>query len=497
MASEKVNFIEEHVEKLVLGACGLFLLYAFFSWVVSSSRTVAAPGGSQIGPADVDAAILKEAKRIKKKIDDINPADKPVPRFIDAIKNQQNRKIQDFSQVAAAGMEIQSPLPTPIIMREPGKADYRQIVAAVRTPDKPVVFASYKVPRVKPPIELASCDIILSYPIGQLKSAWKDVFRPSMMPEDVPVVIYRVEAQVREVLDDGTPLGEPRQMGLFSAATAPAGGSGSAIPQVEQWDGSPDKAEPVRQAIKNWSEKWQPQMVQPEFWDVYVQDGGAKRWMSWKEFMQARLLTMPGVPGGVKSAIDAKIFDSLDKQMAAGNVLIWRHDQPLERLKNYTYRVRMTFLNPAYATDDVLDNQEDAKKLIIATDWSAWSEPVSVYRGATFRIIGNNPVGDLVKVKIDTECLGQNVSLDMEVAAGQAVSRTIRKEMKDPTSAQGGNIAVDVSFDTGAIIVKTDRTKVSSRTDLTMVSGDAVEVLYLEDSGRLRTKIFRPDSIKR
>ncbi|MBK8914529.1 MAG: hypothetical protein IPM64_07985 [Phycisphaerales bacterium] len=64
MSKGSFNFFELHAEKLVLGVCGVFLLYMVWAFLISTPNTVEY-GGRSVAPGELDEAILTAARDLE------------------------------------------------------------------------------------------------------------------------------------------------------------------------------------------------------------------------------------------------------------------------------------------------------------------------------------------------------------------------------------------------------------------------------------------------
>ena len=95
MKIKNVGFVEKHIEKLVLGAAGLFLLVVVWIYVVDSPYSVTVTIGSQaqdLGSTEIESEVKKEVETLRKRLEDTTPssdlATLRVPDYTTEIKSK-------------------------------------------------------------------------------------------------------------------------------------------------------------------------------------------------------------------------------------------------------------------------------------------------------------------------------------------------------------------------------------------------------------------------
>ena len=148
----------------------------------------------------------------------------------------------------------------------------------------------------------------------------------------------------------------------------------------------------------------------------------------------------------------------------------------------------MEFLNPLLTYEQQCKNPEDAKVAAIRTPWSDWSQEVSVPKSTVFFVTGENPNAGEVVVTVFTRCLGEPVKEEFYVKAGQPIGGKVLKQVTHPVSNE--LVKEETDFTTGAIVVDFDFGKRIVSYDLPQTT---VEMLYLDEKGRLRTRTLAAD----
>jgi hypothetical protein len=76
-------------------------------------------------------------------------------------------------------------------------------------------------------------------------------------------------------------------------------------------------------------------------------------------------------------------------QMQTGQVLVWFHDNSLQPLKVYRYRLGVKFLNPLLGFDNAVKAPAFAAAPSVTTPFSEWSDPVQVPQATEFFLQGD------------------------------------------------------------------------------------------------------------
>jgi hypothetical protein len=204
------------------------------------------------------------------------------------------------------------------------------------------------------------------------------------------------------------------------------------------------------------------------------------------------------LPAGVKPppALDVpeqKVHPvpTMRQQLADGKVLVWFHDVSLHSRREYRYRYRLVLVNPLLGYPKEVENEADAKLRFVTTDWSDWSEGVSVPEVMEFFVTGGFPRQQKVNVTVFTQRWGQILSARFYLARGQAIGGDQTVKVTNPMT--GAEEKRTVNFDIGAIIVGLDFDKAVTKDN---VSRTTIELLYLDERGQLKRTI-RVDSMDR
>ncbi|MCJ7544476.1 MAG: hypothetical protein MUP47_07935, partial [Phycisphaerae bacterium] len=160
-----------------------------------------------------------------------------------------------------------------------------------------------------------------------------------------------------------------------------------------------------------------------------------------------------------------------------GKVLVWIHDDSLQPLKVYRYRVGVKFLNPLLGFDNTVTDPNFAAVASVATPFSEWSKEVEVPQSTEFFLTGASESRG--RVTVFARSTGQQVKERFTVAPGQSIGQIKNIPLTNPADGTVGEVPVD--FTTGAIVVQFNVTRTGGR--------PVVEMLYLDEKGNLQTKV--------
>ena len=101
---------------------------------------------------------------------------------------------------------------------------------------------------------------------------------------------------------------------------------------------------------------------------------------------------------------------------------------------------------------------------------------------------GSNPAQQAVRVIVFAHSLGQRVKYPFTIRCGQSIGQTKKVDVANP--ADGNWVKKKVDFSTGAVVVAFDFEK---RIRKGYISKPTVEMLYLDEKGRLRRRLLAGD----
>lgn len=110
---------------------------------------------------------------------------------------------------------------------------------------------------------------------------------------------------------------------------------------------------------------------------------------------------------------------------AAGNLTIWAHDETVEPGKAYRYRMKVVVENPLYQTNQATDQLQ--KVYALESEWSEWSQQVSVPQNIKWWLVGGFPNAQQVRFAVSKWQNGveQRSPNDFTVGAGDMIGSKI------------------------------------------------------------------------
>jgi hypothetical protein len=172
------------------------------------------------------------------------------------------------------------------------------------------------------------------------------------------------------------------------------------------------------------------------------------------------------------------------EQMATGRVLVWFHDAGLEPMKTYQYRLRLVMVNPLLARARDAEEPQVARVPTITSDFSPWSEDVSVPQATEMFLTGGSPSVGQATVTVFTRSLGQWVSERFSVSEGEPIGGVVEVDVTNPATGEVTRQTVD--FSTGAVAAKLDFDKRIPRGGLTKRTN---EMIFLDRQGKLGSRV--------
>jgi hypothetical protein len=136
---------------------------------------------------------------------------------------------------------------------------------------------------------------------------------------------------------------------------------------------------------------------------------------------------------------------------------VWAHDDTVAPGKTYRYRARYKIKNPLYMIQNIAKDPKDSNVFALVSDWSEWSEQVSVPRLTNFFVVSRPLQGrDTVRFDVFRWQDGIQQKESFDVGPGDAIGR----EMAGVDFGTGWRL-VDVrpdakGSDTVAILVNDD-----------------------------------------
>jgi hypothetical protein len=547
--SRAMEIIEQHLEKLVLGVCLLFLLGTISYWGLASRRRVElhdiAGNIKTSPPAEVDQQLHDLARSVMTEVEAKKPHVPPSADYLEQFRLLTAGKGQGKPPAMGAfGIPAQAIGTTEGPELE--KIDLKELLDVMPAPSKPLVKAVRVLPNnwmTGNSTDEMVAHVLSIYSWQQLSDAWKDKLRNSGVPSN-PTAIALV-AQVQEELPDGNWSPTKDVTSVFEPAKDTQG-TPILLPQVPTYDGTnAGYLAHLRWAMSEAT--WQNYILEPNYWQVWWPGHG---WTDWRVNLPDNEITRqaaaappggtvggagPGAPlqpisaipkpafptgpsrGGYRPFDEESLADEhrgapggpgagpasatptpraeqipapqlptvpdIREQMQDGRVLVWFHDNSLQPLKVYRYRLAVKFLNPLLGFDNAVKEASFAADPAVTTPFSEWSDPVEVPQPTEFFLVGATESEGKVtgRVTVFTRSTGQQVKDRFTVVPGQSIGRVKEILLTNPADGSVGRVPVD--FTTGDIAVEI-------RLSSSIMGGRSVaEMFYLDEKGRLLTKV--------
>ncbi|MBN2446066.1 MAG: hypothetical protein JXO22_05050, partial [Phycisphaerae bacterium] len=192
------------------------------------------------------------------------------------------------------------------------------------------------------------------------------------------------------------------------------------------------------------------------------------------------------------------IFDPDDD----AKVAVWFHDDTVEPGKTYRYRLRVDLWNRYVNEPKNLANPEDARRVVLAGEWSESSDPVTVIPPTRFFVTRSQDDKGTVLVDVWKWRDGWWVNEDFEVGVGDMIGTTTRIPTDDLDENGRPLDEEEVDFTTGAVVldirfnepVSTRRD--SGRDGYTYITRPSVVLVYLDPTdGRVCERTLSGDSV--
>jgi|GEM_PF-3058553 len=452
--TDEIKFVDQHLEKVVLGVCALILVYGVFQWVLSAPlRTEVPKVDRRVVPADeVDRALLNWAKRVSER----KPSDKgraPVYDYTGEI--EKHRKPTGIAMIGNWGDHRQVMVPPKLVKPLPGiQLEKIRDILEKFSP----MFTEIKGARELIDKEGGIDKLVFrgkaEFPLGALLKAWSKEFRGSAMDE-VLAVALDVEIEKRAVLNDGTfgPVTRVTRLQMpLKEGQTPV--SDVVIPKYDK------NADEVRKAIRElFAPKNQESILRPDYWSVWSQEKEqwTKPWIKEKP--------APDVPGDEPAAPgDGATVVSGPAVAPGGQIELWFHDTDVIVQRKYSYRMRIVFVSPLYTYDDVTykGTPEDALVKSINSGWSEWRQTDAIPRTTQYFVTSVQGMAGMggkqqLYCTVFTRSLGQVVSEKFPVSSGHVIGGVKEKQIKNP--AAGNIVKKPVDFSTNAIAIHVDFNK--------------------------------------
>ncbi|MDP6636619.1 MAG: hypothetical protein QGG42_17105 [Phycisphaerae bacterium] len=446
---EEMKFVDQHMEKIILGVCVLIMAYGVFQWVLSAPQRSEVPQvAGRVVPADkVDGELLNWVKRVAARKPS-GEGDAPVYDYAGEIDKQRNPKtpaaITNWGNHRLVLVEPKRVKP-PEGVRLAKIKDILETLAPVFTEIKgirEVIDSDGKGDPVDKLVFRGKAD----FPIGELLKAWNQEFRGSAMDE-VLATVLAVEIERRTVLADGS----------FGPVTkvvrvkAPLAEDATPVEPVVIPEYTGQNADEVRKAIQVFSQTQQDSVLRPEYWKVWSLE--KKAWTTpWIKEVEAPDPAEAAAP----AAGAAKPAPAPVAKGVAGKIELLFHDADVTVQRIYSYRARLVFVNPLYTYDEVVykGTPKDAQVRAIFGKWSPWVRAQAIPRTTQYFLTGASGMGNKQQLRctIFTQSLGQVVAeKNFDIKPGRIIGGVMSKKIRNPVTGQESMKVVD--FSTNATVV--------------------------------------------
>lgn len=178
-----------------------------------------------------------------------------------------------------------------------------------------------------------------------------------------------------------------------------------------------------------------------------------------------------------------------DQDKSNRNVDIWIYDFQAQPGKTYRYRSRVGIFN-VFSHPDIerteLKNAQDGAQVILTSDWSEPSQPVTIASPLRFFLTGVSSTGDSATVELFRFLQGQWFSQTAHVGSGEFIGDIKPKDTKNnrpEVDFRTGYTVVDIGLDPRAIVEATadaDTVKVRPASSPVLV--------YMDDDGTIQQR---------
>jgi hypothetical protein len=470
----KINVVERHVEKGVLLICVLLLVVFAMENLASSPREIgdiASPSDSKIQgfyrlpkavfpPQEVDAALKAAAAAALENAENSEEVVSKVRNYtaeLEAVRQSPwpmglmdncvamsfpppPERVHDGPEVTTIPLDVLQGALDRVPLTAPGVMIDRQVTRR-------------QVDGGDQAVTQTVAHLWATYPFEELFGSWEEELSKAATP--IRVVVTKVEVQRREQSAAGE-WGDPKMVQTIRS------GSADQPPELPVFTVDPNNAAEVVAAVQSLlQEQWQGPLLRPSYWPILDGAGGESPWPAYL----------------VSLAPDVDVAQ-----------VLWAHDESVRAKRSYSYRYRIWLVNPLLASPlDVAKGAEDeATVAAITTPWSDWSEPVLEEASTEFFASSVSMRG--VRVTILVEAVGQTVKESFWADAGMPVAGVKIVRLFNPISKK--EEPIEVSFDTGAVLVSLD-----GEVDLLrgVTSQPTNQVIYLNAEGELRSRLVAID----
>lgn len=139
---------------------------------------------------------------------------------------------------------------------------------------------------------------------------------------------------------------------------------------------------------------------------------------------------------------------------------VWVHDAAMGGLRNgatYQYRMRFRLFNVLAGAPHKFEKPEDAAVLLISSEWSEPSDPITIVPAMEFFVTGEDPKDKEISVEVFRWYLGVWVKSKTKIKAGIGQSVADRQRVEAPALDNPNKADTpEVEFDVGETVVDVD-----------------------------------------
>ena len=556
MVRKEASFFEKYVEKIVLLIVCVISVFLFFYYVILGPCKVAVRG-KNLGPSQVDDYLLKEAEKVREKLNE-KPQEVALhqPEVADFTKKMASAIVLDdnlYPQIPSyvRSSEVQSKYNLPEIPPiEQVQLEYIRAVAYV-----PRVEINQDNPYSQAVSEANDIDLVtveFKFDIAALYRSFNDSFAGPKVKEQwqdktlAEPLFAAVQLQRQEMLPDGrwnpdwqdVPRSKIDNYGQLlniveDVDKLPTGGMQVRLLQYKDKSVQIDLIQPDCYRIASPKEEWFPPSLHSKYITILEDEQRKqKRETAAVELERRRTsLTVPAIGGRItdprmaaatmttttentaafeplyKEFDKILITDTTDLSKMTEPLTVWAFDDTVQPTKTYRYRVRLGVFNPIAGTDRFIDNDNPLKNKVIL--WTDFSEPKQVVQiPAKLHLFAQSieEVKKKVTVLVSRYRLGRWSTKDFKVTPGEAIGQKIEKSSSESETdvALMGQFGVttprEIDYSTGVVLLD-----VVPMTDWTgsskLYSRVFFEMLYSDDGSEIQHMPigdkFWPDDLRR
>jgi hypothetical protein len=556
MVRKEASFFEKYVEKIVLLIVCVISVFLFFYYVILGPCKVAVRG-KNLGPSQVDVYLLKEAEKVREKLNE-KPQEVALhqtevadftKKMASAIVLDDNLYPQIPSYIRSSGVQSKYNLPEIPPIEQVQLEHIRAVAYVPRVEINQDNLYSQAVSEAND-IDLVTVEF--KFDIAALYKSFNDSFAGPKVKEQwqdktlAEPLFAAVQLQRQEMLPDGrwnpdwqdVPRSKIDNYGQLlniveDVDKLPTGGMQVRLIQYKEKSVQIDLLQPDCYRIASPKEEWFP----PSLHSKYITVLGDEQRKQKREAAAAELerrrtsstvpaaggrITDPRIAAATATATTGDtaafeplykefdkilITDTTDLSKMTEPLTVWAFDDTVQPTKTYRYRVRLGVFNPIAGTDRFIDNDNPLRNKVIL--WTDFFEPRQVAQIPAKLYFFAQSIEEMKKkvtVLVSRYRLGYWSTKDFKVTPGEAIGQKIEKS----SSGDGiDNVALawqfgvttprEIDYSTGAVILD-----VVQMTDWTggsnLYSRVFFEMLYSDDGSKIqRMPIgdkFWPDDLR-